>query len=125
LDFYSAKLKQQSANRHIAPLGHIILIPSQPVFALSPSPYRVNLKTIKLVFVASLVLALLRRKSKDWLARNQNNVSQGSDMPIRGLLFQFSTIKIRLNNYISIAGSFEVFFFISIAAYVKFMTRKV
>ena len=29
LDFYSASsLKQQSADRHIAPLGHIILIPS-------------------------------------------------------------------------------------------------
>ena len=37
LDFYNASsLKQQSAGRHVAPLGHIILIPSQPVFALSP-----------------------------------------------------------------------------------------
>jgi hypothetical protein len=37
LDFYSASsLKQQSACRHVAPLGHIILIPSQPVFALTP-----------------------------------------------------------------------------------------
>jgi hypothetical protein len=37
LDFYSASsLKQQSAGIHVAPLGHIILIPSQPVFALSP-----------------------------------------------------------------------------------------
>ena len=37
LDFNSASsLKQQSAGRHVAPLGHIILIPSQPVFALSP-----------------------------------------------------------------------------------------
>ena len=36
-DFYSASsLKQQSADRHVTPLGHIILIPSQPVFALSP-----------------------------------------------------------------------------------------
>jgi len=34
LDLYSASsLKQQSAGRHVAPLGHIILIPSQPVFA--------------------------------------------------------------------------------------------
>ena len=34
LNFYSASsLKQQSADRHVAPLGHIILIPSQPVFA--------------------------------------------------------------------------------------------
>jgi hypothetical protein len=35
-DFYSASsLKQQSAGRHVAPLGHIILIPNQQVFALS------------------------------------------------------------------------------------------
>ena len=35
LDFYSASsLKHQSAGRHVALLGHIILIPSQP--ALSP-----------------------------------------------------------------------------------------
>jgi len=37
LDFYSpSSLKQQSVGRHVAPLGHIILIPSQPAFALSP-----------------------------------------------------------------------------------------
>jgi hypothetical protein len=30
----------------------------------------------------------LRRKSKDWLARNQNNVSEWDDMSTRGLLFQ-------------------------------------
>jgi hypothetical protein len=39
----------------------------------------------------------LRRKSKDWLARNQNNVSEWSGMSIRGLMFQWSsTIKIQL-----------------------------
>jgi hypothetical protein len=32
--------------------------------------------------------AALRRKSKDWLARNQNNVSEYSDMSTRGWLFQ-------------------------------------
>ena len=37
LDFYSANsLKQHSTGRHVAPLGHITLIPSQPVFALFP-----------------------------------------------------------------------------------------
>jgi hypothetical protein len=37
LNYYSASsLKQQSADRHIAPLGYIIMIPSQLVFALSP-----------------------------------------------------------------------------------------
>ena len=36
LIFYSARsLKQQSMDIHVTPLGHIILIPSQPVFALS------------------------------------------------------------------------------------------
>jgi hypothetical protein len=30
----------------------------------------------------------LRKKSKDWLARNQNNVSEWSDMSTHGLLFQ-------------------------------------
>jgi hypothetical protein len=35
-------------------------------------------------------------KSKDWLARNQNNVSEWSDMSTRGLLFQWaSTIRIQ------------------------------
>jgi hypothetical protein len=29
-----------------------------------------------------------RRKSKDWLARNQDNVSEWGDMSIHGLLFQ-------------------------------------
>jgi hypothetical protein len=32
--------------------------------------------------------AALRRKSKDWLTRNQNNVYDRSDMSTRGLLFQ-------------------------------------
>ena len=42
--------------------------------------------------------AALRRKSKDWLARNQNKVSQFDDMSIHGLLFQWaSTIKIQLS----------------------------
>ena len=31
--------------------------------------------------------AAIRRKSKDWLARNPHNVSQWGDMSIRGLLF--------------------------------------
>jgi hypothetical protein len=39
----------------------------------------------------------LSSKSKDWSARNQNNVSKWSDMSTRRLLFQrASTIKIQL-----------------------------
>jgi hypothetical protein len=38
LDFYSASsLKQQSAGKDVTPIGHIILIPSQQAFALSPA----------------------------------------------------------------------------------------
>jgi hypothetical protein len=37
LDFYEAiSLKQESTGKHVTPLWHIILIQSQPVFALSP-----------------------------------------------------------------------------------------
>jgi hypothetical protein len=37
LDFYSASsLNRQFGNMYVAPLGHIIRIPIQPVFALSP-----------------------------------------------------------------------------------------
>jgi hypothetical protein len=32
--------------------------------------------------------AALRKKNTDWLGRNQNNVSEWSDMSTRGLLFQ-------------------------------------
>jgi hypothetical protein len=42
--------------------------------------------------------AAWRRKNTDCLVRNQNNVSEWSDMAIRGLLFQWaSTIKIQLS----------------------------
>ena len=41
--------------------------------------------------------AALKRKSKDWMVQNQDNVSEWSDMYIRGLLFQWTTtIKIKL-----------------------------
>jgi hypothetical protein len=41
--------------------------------------------------------AALMRKSKDWLARNQDNVSSSGDMSICGLLLQWAiTIQIQL-----------------------------
>ena len=36
----------------------------------------------------SVKCTALRRKSKEWLARNQHNVSEWGEMSIRGLLFQ-------------------------------------
>ena len=42
--------------------------------------------------------AALRRKRKDWLVRNQDNVSVSGDMSIRGLLFhRDNTITIQLS----------------------------
>jgi hypothetical protein len=42
--------------------------------------------------------AALRRKRKEWLGRNQNNVSEWGDISTRGLLFQWaSTIKTQLS----------------------------
>jgi hypothetical protein len=35
----------------------------------------------------------LRRKNKDWLPRNQDNVSEWSEMSIRGLLLQWARTK--------------------------------
>jgi hypothetical protein len=40
------------------------------------------------IYCFSAKHAALRRKSKDGLARNQNNVSEWSDMSTRELLFQ-------------------------------------
>ena len=40
------------------------------------------------IYCFSAKPAALRRKNKDWLARNQDNASEGSDMSTRRLLFQ-------------------------------------
>ena len=39
------------------------------------------------IYCFSAKHAALRKKSKEWLARNQNNVSEWSDISTRGLLF--------------------------------------
>jgi hypothetical protein len=50
-------------------------------------------KDYQLVFVVyNAKHAELRRKSKDWLPQNQDNVSEWSDMYIRGLLFPLAQI---------------------------------
>jgi len=59
-------------------------------------------KDHKLVMCCFSVLhATLRRNIKDWLARNQDNVPQWSDISTRGLLLQWaSTITIQLNVFV-------------------------
>jgi hypothetical protein len=43
-------------------------------------------------FSAKHAHAALRRQRKDLLSRNQNNVSEWSDMSTRGLLFQWASV---------------------------------
>jgi hypothetical protein len=70
--------------------GEMVSVLASSAVDRGSSPGRAKPKTIKLVFFASPLFkhAALRRESKDWLALNQNNVSQLSDMSTRGLLFQ-------------------------------------
>jgi hypothetical protein len=65
-----------------------VLVPSAVDRGIEPR--RVEPKTIKLVFVASpqMTQHAIRKKNKDWLARNQDNVSEWDDMSIRRLFFQ-------------------------------------
>ena len=35
-----------------------------------------------------VIIVAFRRKSRDWMVRKQDNVSESGDMSIRGLLFQ-------------------------------------
>ena len=51
-------------------------------------PRRVKPKTTKIGICFSTKHAALRRKSRDWLAMNHNNMSKWIDMSTRGLLFQ-------------------------------------
>jgi hypothetical protein len=54
--------------------------------------------------------AALKKKSKDWLDRNQDNVSEWGGMYIRGLLFLWaSTIKINKAYWSSTKRSFASF----------------
>jgi hypothetical protein len=59
--------------------------------------YYFSIKTLELFRLVFFCFSL-KSKSKGWMARNQNHVSEWSDMSIRGLLIQWaSTIKIQLN----------------------------
>ena len=55
--------------------------------------------------------AALRRKTKDWLARNQDNVSEWGAMSIRGLLFQpLDRDKIPMLKLPTLSGFHDLFF---------------
>ena len=59
-------------------------------------PHRCQTKDYKIgICCFSAKHAALRRKSKDWLAQNQNNVSEWSAMSTRRILFQWASTKNR------------------------------
>jgi hypothetical protein len=60
-------------------------------------PHSGQTKYYKISFAGSSLSKVLRSKNKDWLAQNQDNVSQWANMSIHGLLSQWAgTIKIQL-----------------------------
>ena len=70
-------------------VGVMVSIHASGAVVCGFEPNRIKPKTIKLGFSCfSAKHVALRRKSKDWMARNQNNVSQWGNMSTRGLLFQ-------------------------------------
>ena len=58
--------------------------------------------------------AALRRKSKDWLARNQDNVSGCADISTRGLLFQWASIIKNTTKRVGLVQSGPYHYFIEI-----------
>ena len=55
--------------------------------------------------IVKCCFSAIRRECKDWLARNQDNMSNWSDRSIRGLLFQWASAmtKILLHAYCSLS----------------------
>jgi hypothetical protein len=77
-------------SRHINRIGAVmvsVLISSVVDRGFKPRSGQTNEYKIGICCFSTKHTAL-RSESKDWLARNQNNVSEWSDMSIRGLLFQ-------------------------------------
>ena len=80
-------------------IGGIIVMLASSVVDCEFEPRSGQTKDYKIGFCCfSAKQVVLRSKSKDWLTRNQNNVSEWSDISTHGLLFQWaSTMKIQLN----------------------------
>jgi hypothetical protein len=52
-DTLESHIKKQSTDKHVARLGYIILIPSQPVFVLSPSCCMLSREATNTNFIVS------------------------------------------------------------------------
>jgi hypothetical protein len=57
------------------------------LFILINAAWLAEKKQIRICFFSANHAALMRM-NKDWLARNQDKVSEWGDMSLRGLLFQ-------------------------------------
>ena len=64
------------------------VLSSSAVKIVGSNPGQVKPKTKIGICCFSAKHTTLRRKNKDWLARNQNNLSEWNDMSARRLLFQ-------------------------------------
>jgi len=74
---------------HISGVNVMASVPTSSVVDRGFEPQSGQTKDYKIgICCFSTKHAALRRKSKDWLAQTQNNVSEWSDMSTRGQLFQ-------------------------------------
>ena len=69
--------------------GVMVSVPASSVVDRGFEPWSSQTKDYKIgICCFSAKHAALRSKSKYWMPRNQNNVSEWSDMSARGLLYQ-------------------------------------
>ena len=88
LSFFLIKISQCSSIYYLKTKMMVSVLASSAIYCgFEPRSGQTKEQTIG-ICCFSAKHAALRSKSKDWLARNQNNVSQWSDISTRGLLFQ-------------------------------------
>ena len=104
-------LKQQSADRHVAPLGHIILIPSQPVFVLSPQCCVLSGEATNTNFIvfgltlSGLEPTIYRTRGEHANHYNINTIHFGLIILLKGFKVQLSTIFILKILFLQVSGS--------------------
>ena len=87
---------------------------SKPLISLLSTIFKIYIyyASIKITQLGVHKYLALRSMSKDWLTRNQDNVSEWSSMLIRRLLFQWtSTIKLTILRYTKITHLIKTFKF--------------
>jgi hypothetical protein len=96
MECYSASsLKQQSVGRHVTPLGHIILIPTQPVFAPTPE-WCVNCEEETKTYLIVFGLIWLVLESKIYCTRGKHANHYTTDTLLTSFMW-FQTVDLTIH----------------------------